>query len=122
MALEERNVEIWSQISLVPQKNDHQNGCRELEQELPPGSKAGILVMDHFHVVVHKANAAKDQSEGKHIEPAPLLVGQVPPGAHQDGDADGEDEHESAHGGGPLLGHVPGGADLLDGLPCLQGP
>ena len=43
----------------------------------------------------------------------------LPPGGEHGG-PDAQNEHQTAHGGGTLLGEVPGGAVLPDGLARLQ--
>ena len=79
-------------------------------------------MVDHLHVVVEKADHAKDQGEEKHIDRPPVSVGHMAPAQDAHSDGDGQDKHEPAHGGGPLFGHMPGGAVFLDGLPGLQPP
>ena len=72
--------------------------------------------------VVDHADDPKHQGEEEHIQVviAPRL--QLLPARHQNRRADGQDKHDAAHGGGALLGHVPGGAVLPDGLTGLQPP
>ena len=48
--------------------------------------------------------------------------GQVVPARHHHRRADGHDKHDTAHGRGALLGHMPGGAVRPNGLPRLQPP
>ena len=48
--------------------------------------------------------------------------GKVRPPQQQNRRSGADDEHQPSHGGRPLLRHVPGGADLLDGLPGLHAP
>ena len=76
--------------------------------------------MLHLLVVVDIADAAEYQREQVHIQVLEAALQHAPPPAGDDGHADTDNEHQSAHGGSALLGHVPLGADLLDALARLQ--
>ena len=106
----------------MPQQHRHQNGGRELKEELPPGGEAGILMVDHLHVIIDEANGSKDQSEQENIKSAPVSLRNMAPAHGHRHHTDGGNKHQPAHGGGPLLGHVPGGTDLLDGLARMECP
>ena len=118
--LEEGQIEVGGQVAEVPQQGGKGNGGGQLEQKLGPGGEAGILPLFHLLVVVQIPDDPKDQGEEEDKD-GPVVPRQQVRGAdeHQGGQ-DAENEHQASHGGGALLGHVPGGAVLLNGLPGLH--
>ena len=78
--------------------------------------------MLHLDEIVNESDDAEHQSEEQDEQAPPPASGQVAPadGKHRDGNAN--DKNQPAHGGGALLGHVPGGTVLPDGLAGFQPP
>ena len=76
----------------------------------------------YLEIVVDIADDPKYQSKHQDKAAAKSSGGEVLPPQSSYCHDGGDDEHEPAHGGGALFGHMPGGADLLDGLPGLHAP
>ena len=72
-----------------------------------------------FWKVVDEADGPEHQGKEEHIPVVPVPPPELLPAGQEQGHPDGQDKHQPAHGGGALLGHVPGGAILPDGLPRL---
>ena len=70
--------------------------------------------------VVDHPDHAEDQGEEEDIQVFVIPRLDLFPPGHQAGGSNGDDEHDAAHGGGALLGHVPGGAVRPDGLAGFQ--
>ena len=111
---------MGGQVAVVPQQHREGDGGGELEQELGPGGQAGVLLFLHLLVVVQVADDPEHQRETENEQSPEVPPGNVGPADEQEGAQDAQDEHEPAHGRGTLLGHVPGGAVLLDGLAGLH--
>ena len=107
-------------MSLIAQQAQKRHRRRKLQQELLDGGEAGVAVMPHLLVVVNVSDDTEYEGKKIHINVGKVSVYHALPAQDHHGDADADDEHESAHGGGALLGHVPGGADLLDALSGLE--
>ena len=118
--LEEGDVQVGGQVAEIPQQGGEGDGGGQLEKELGTGGEAGVLPLLHLLIVVQIANDAEDQGKAEDEEGTKIPPEQVGPADEHNGDQNTEDEHQSAHGGGALLGHVPGGAVLLDGLAGLH--
>ena len=78
------------------------------------------MVVFHLHEVIEKADGAEHQGERQHEQGAEGPGGNVlsPHGEHRRSNA--HNKGQAAHGGGVLLGVVPGRAVLLHALPGLQ--
>ena len=57
--------------------------------------------------VVNHADDPEDQGEEEDVQVIVVPALYLLPARHQAGRADGQDEHDAAHGGGALLGHMP---------------
>ena len=107
-------------MPLRPQQAQERHCRRQLQNEFLNGGEAGVAVVLHLLIVVNIADDAEDQGEKIDIDMGEVAVYHALPAQSHHGDADADDEHKPAHGGGALLGHVPGGADLLDALAGLE--
>ena len=116
------DVKVGGQIVVVAHQHREHDGRRQLEQKLLRCGQAGVLVLFHLHIVVNIADHAEHQGEQEHKAAAEAPCGKVRPPQQQNRRSGADDEHQPSHGGRPLLRHVPGGADLLDGLPGLHAP
>ena len=102
---------------------------QDLQRHFLPLGQALVLLFYHLEVVIQKADAAEQQRQyqavehpgahdGRHRIAHGIGVQEQIGHDHRDGDPD--DEHQAAHGGGPLLALVPLGTDLQNSLPKMQ--
>ena len=116
----EGNIQVGAQHPLVPHQAQECHRRRQLQNKLLRRGQAGVLVVLHLLIVVDISDNAEYQREQVHIQVYEAAGHHPLPAQHDDGEADADDEHQPAHGGGALLRHVPGGPNLLDGLSRLQ--
>ena len=120
IGVEKRDVQVGAQMSLIAQQAQKGHRRRQLQKEFLNGRKPGIVVVLHLLIVVNVADDAEHQGKQIHIDVGEIPLRHAPPAQCHHRDADADDEHKPAHGRRALLGHVPGGADLLDALSRLQ--
>ena len=120
MGVPEGDIQVGTQHPLVPHEAQERHGRRQLQHKLLQRRQAGVVVMLHLLIVVNVADEAEHQRKEIDVQVGEVAARHMLPAQSHDGDADTDNEHQAAHGGGALLGHVPGGADLLDGLAGLQ--
>ena len=117
------NVQVGGEVAVPPQQYGEGDGRRQLKQELLGGGQPLVGVVAELLQVIHKADGPKHQGEQEHHQMVVQSVLQVLPPGGEHGGPDAQNEHQTAHGGGTLLGEVPGGAvlpDLLAGLQLVQ--
>ena len=84
------------------------------------GGQALVSVVAQFLEVIHHANHSKHQGKQEHIQVFVVSCQQIIPSGYHDSSADRQNEHNAAHSGGTLLGHMPSGAVFPDRLPGLE--
>ena len=107
-------------MALRPQQAQKRHRRRQLQQELLNGGEAGVAVMLYLLIVINIADDAEYQGKQVYIDMGKVPLHHALPAHNHHRDADADDEHQPAHSGGTLLGHVPGGANLLDALSGLE--
>ena len=117
---QEGNIQIRGQIPGAAENDGKHNGSHQLQQELLRCGQALIGFVAQLLHIIDKTDDAKDQGKRKHHQMGVVSLGQLLPTCRQDSDAHGQNKHQAAHGGGALLGHVPGGSISFDGLTGLQ--
>ena len=116
------DVQVGGEIAEITHQGQEGHGHGQLQQQLPPGGEAGVLMLAHLGKVVDEADAPVYQGQAQHDEGGIVSAHQVLPTEDQHRHRDAHHKHNTAHGGGTLLGHVPVGANLFDGLAGLHGP
>lgn len=119
VGVKKRNIQVGAQMALRPQQAQKRHRRRQLQQELLNGGEAGVAVMLYLLIVINIADDAEYQGKQVYIDMGKVPLHHALPAHNHHRDADADDEHQPAHSGGTLLGHVPGGANLLD---ALSGP
>lgn len=117
-----------AQGTVHPQPGQQRSGHQQLADDLLPGPQTQITLFYHLDEIVQKADQAKAEGgeDGQIQAPGIRAAHQLGAAVQQagEGQADREygaqNEAQTAHGGGTLLFVVPGGANLLDGLPEVQ--
>ena len=120
MGVPEGNIQIGAEHPLVPHQAQKRHGGGQLQYKFLQRRQPGVVVVLYLLIVVDIADDAEHQGEQVYIQVDKAACHHVFPAQHHDGQADADDEHQTAHGRRTLLRHVPRRADLLDGLARLQ--